>query len=95
MVLVLRWFPGMVKQGKAGTGREAGPQGKKRNDRARLETAHSSRIDFYFASTQDLISILVEDREDDQISTPKEESRKTLGTSFILTGKPFQNLTRE
>ncbi|TRZ08282.1 hypothetical protein HGM15179_018825 [Zosterops borbonicus] len=50
--------------------------------------AHSSRMDFYFTATQDLISILVEDPEDDQISTPKEESRKILGIlgmSFILT----------
>ncbi|TRZ08283.1 hypothetical protein HGM15179_018826 [Zosterops borbonicus] len=59
-----------------------------RNDRTGLEMAHSSRMDFYFTATQDLISILVEDPEDDQISTPKEESRKILGIlgmSFILT----------
>ncbi|TRZ07337.1 hypothetical protein HGM15179_019769, partial [Zosterops borbonicus] len=62
------------------------------NDRAGLEMAHSSRMDFYFMATQDLISILVEDPEDDQISTPKEESEKTLETSFRLTGNPFKTL---
>ncbi|TRZ10620.1 hypothetical protein HGM15179_016488 [Zosterops borbonicus] len=51
-------------------------------------------MDFYFTATHNLISILVEDPEDDQISTPKEESGKTLETSFRLTGNPFKILLR-